>query len=69
MAITAEILNEKIKTIEAQKDQHFAIYHQAVGALSICQHLQSLLTDKDHLTMDELGKAVGGTVEAIEAVQ
>lgn len=66
MAITAEVLDEKIKLLEGQKEQHFAIYHQAVGALGIVTHLKTLLDAKDHMTLDELGDALGGKVEAIE---
>jgi hypothetical protein len=66
MTITAEILDEKIKLLEGQKEQHFAVYHQAIGALGIVQHLKTLLAEKDHMTLDELGTALGGTVEGIE---
>lgn len=67
--ITADILDEKIKILEGQKDQHFAIYHQALGAIEIVKHLKTLLDEKDHLTMAELGEAFGGTVEAIEPIE
>lgn len=66
MAITAELLDEKIKLLEGQKEQHFAIYHQAIGALGVVNHLKTMLDEKDHLTLDELGEALGGTVEGIE---
>jgi hypothetical protein len=66
--ITAEILDERIKTITQQRENAFAIYHQAVGALGLAEHLKAMLTEKDHLTLDELGQAVGGKVEAIEPV-
>ncbi len=64
--ITAEVLDEKIKLLEGQRETNFATYHQAVGAIGICQHLKELLTAKDHLTTEELGKALGGTVESID---
>lgn len=59
-------LDEMIKSLERQRDEHFAIYHQAVGALAACAQFKSM--QKDHITTEELGAALGGTVEAIEKV-
>jgi hypothetical protein len=67
--ITTEVLEEKIKALAQQRDNAFAIYHQAIGALGLAEHLKVTLTAKDHMTLDELGQAVCGTVEAIEPVE
>ena len=64
--ITGELLDEKIGVLERQKMDHFAVYNQAIGAIEVCKHLKESLPEKDHLTTEELGKALGGTVEAIE---
>jgi len=69
--LTNEMLDEKIALLEKQKEEHFAVYHQAVGAISAIQHLKTMNNErkpfsKDHLTLDQLGQALGGKVEAIE---
>lgn len=64
--VTNELLDEKIKILERQRDEHFAVYQQAIGAIGILQHLKT--ETKDHLTTEELGRMVGGEVEAIEPV-
>lgn len=64
--ITTEVLDEKLKMLESQKEQHFAIYHQAIGAIGIVQHLKDIAGQKDHMTLDEFGHAMGGKVESID---
>jgi hypothetical protein len=66
MTITSELLDKKSALVAQQRDQHFALYHQALGALGVIEHLKTLA--KDHLTLEEFGEAVGGKVEAIEPV-
>lgn len=60
-----EVLEEKLAIVRKQRDDHFAVYQQALGAIGILEHL---LAEKDHLTTDELGMLLGGKVEAIEPV-
>lgn len=67
--INADMLDEKIALLQQQKEQHFGAYQQAIGAIAICQHLKETLAGKDHLTTDQLGEALGGTVEAIEPIE
>lgn len=61
--MTKEALLEKLKLLEAQRDEHRDIMNQAIGAIGLIQHLL-----EDALTLDELGQMVGGKVEAIEAI-
>lgn len=68
MIIDDILLDEKMQSLTEQRDRHLAVYNQAVGALALCQHLKTVLKEKDHLTTDELGKALGGTVESIDPV-
>ena len=60
-------LDEMVKALERQRDEHFAVYHQALGALAACAQFKAMR--KDHLTTEELGTALGGTVEAIEPLK
>lgn len=57
-------LQEKIEILEQQRDQHAALMNQAIGAISLARHLM----EKDHLSLDELGDALGGKVEDIEEI-
>jgi hypothetical protein len=66
--ISAELLDEKIRLLKDQEMQHFALYHQARGAIDLAEHLKSKLGEKDHLTLEELGEVVGGKVESIDPV-
>jgi hypothetical protein len=68
MQITSEMIDEKLKLLEQQKQDHFAVYQQAIGAISALQHLKEKLAEKDHLTMEEFENLVGGKVEAIDPV-
>lgn len=65
--VSRESLQEMLATLQKQRDEHFAIYQQALGAIGVIEH-QLRMFDKDHLTTDELGEMVGGTVEAIDPV-
>lgn len=40
--IDAELIDEKIKLLEAQKEQHFALFNQAVGAISVLEYLKTV---------------------------
>lgn len=66
--ITDEILNEKRTLLEGQKQDAFAVFNQAIGAIGVIDHLKTLINEKDHLTISELEKAVGGKVESIDPV-
>lgn len=59
--MTKEALLEKLKLLEAQRDEHRDIMNQAIGAIGLIQHMLD-----DALSLDELGEMVGGKVEAIE---
>lgn len=61
--MSEEALREMLETLKKQRDEHFAVYQQAVGAIGVIEHM---LRSKDHLTTEELGDLVGGKVEAIE---
>lgn len=63
--MSEEALREMLETLKKQRDEHFAVYQQAVGAIGVIEHM---LKSKDHITTEELGELVGGTVEAIEPV-
>lgn len=63
--VSRESLQEMLATLQKQRDEHFAIYQQAIGAIGVIEHqLRSI--EKDHMTVDEFGEALGGKVEAIE---
>lgn len=66
MVIDDILLDEKIQSLTEQRDRHLAVYNQAVGAIALCQHLKTALKEKDHLTAEEFGRAMGGVVEGIE---
>jgi hypothetical protein len=70
MQITSEMIDEKLKLLEQQKQDHFAVYQQAIGAIAALQHIKGQLAEKekDHLTMEEFESMVGGKIEAIEPV-
>jgi hypothetical protein len=65
--ISRESLQEMLATLQKQRDEHFAIYQQAIGAIGVIGHQLKML-DKDHLTTDELGEMVGGKVESIDPI-
>lgn len=63
--ISKDDLEEMLGTMRKQRDEHFAIYQQAIGAIGVIEH-QLRFIEKDHMTVDEFGEALGGKVEAIE---
>lgn len=64
MAITVDVLDEKIKLMKEQRDSHFAIYQQAAGALSALEHMRELVDRPQNLpvagelTVADLEKAL-----------
>lgn len=53
-------LVSKRDDIIKQRDNAFAVHQQAVGALSLLEHLIQLADEsKDSLTLDELASALG----------
>lgn len=64
--ISRKTLNEKLSLVRKQRDEHFSVYQQAIGAIGILEHLLSEIGDKDHITTEELEEMVGGKVESID---
>ena len=56
--IDANTLIAKREDIIRQRDNAFAVHQQAVGALTLLEHLIELAS-KDSLTLDELANALG----------
>lgn len=61
------MLKQKRESIVQQKDNAFAVHQQAIGALTLIDHLIEL-EQKDSLTLDELASALGAdSAEIVEA--
>ena len=41
MTVTVEKLDKTIAVLTGQRDQHYTLYQQAVGALAVCAHLKA----------------------------
>lgn len=63
-----ELLKKKREDIIRQRDNAFAVHQQAVGALTLIDHLIELEEKEDGLTLDELASALGAdSAEIVEA--
>lgn len=70
MMITAEMMREHISRLSAQRDNALATFHQAVGAISLAEHLLSQIEsgdEKDSLTLEEFASSLGA--EGAEIIQ
>ena len=70
MMIDRATLLAKRDDIVKQRDNAFAVHQQAVGALTLLDHLIELAGDtKDSLTLDELANALGADSAEISPLE
>lgn len=70
MMLDKAMLIAKRDDIIKQRDNAFAVHQQAVGALSLLDHLISLADEpKDSLTLDELANALGADSAEISPLE
>lgn len=68
--INKELLIAKREDIIRQRDNAFAVHQQAIGALSLLEHLIQLADEsKDGLTLDELAKSLGADSAEISPIE
>lgn len=68
--VDREALIAKREDIVRQRDNAFAVHQQAVGALTLLDHLIQLATEsKDSLTLDELAQAFGADSAEISPIE
>lgn len=61
------MLKQKREDIIRQRDNAFAVHQQAIGALTLIDHLIEL-EEKEGLSLDELASALGAdSAEIVEA--
>lgn len=67
--INKELLFAKREDIIKQRDNAFALHLQAIGALSLVDHLLELASKNDPgLTLDELAEAIGAESAEISPI-
>lgn len=67
--ITKQSLFAKKEDIIRQRDNAFAVHQQAVGALTLIDHLIELAgDDQDGLSLDELAKSLGADSAEISPI-
>lgn len=64
--ITRESLLKQREDIVKQRDNALAVYHQAVGAFTLIEHL--IGTVSDEISIDDLAKSIGADSVEIEKV-
>ena len=68
--INKETLIAKREDIIRQRDNAFAVHQQAIGALTLLDHLIQLAHEsKDSLTLDELAQALGADSAEISPLE
>jgi len=68
--ITKDTLTAKREDIIRQRDNAFAVYQQAVGALTLLDHLIQLAEENsDGLDLDELARNLGAESAEISPIE
>lgn len=68
--INKENLIAKREDIIRQRDNAFAVYQQAIGALTLLDHLIQLASEQQtDLTLDELAQALGAESAEISPLE
>lgn len=62
-------LAAKREDIIRQRDNAFAVHQQAVGALTLIDHLIQLASETDGLTLDELAESLGAESAEISPIE
>lgn len=66
--MSKEKLLEYIENLKQQQAAGLELFNKASGALQLAEKLLADIGEPDALTLEEFGKSVGGTVEAIEPI-